>query len=107
MACTDPQCVRRAAQLRAIADEVLMPLSGMTRIPAPIIQGFVEGTTTGAVAAAKAPKGRKVSAYAKAYGRAYKRIAKKNMTAKGVLRKGWNHKKIVKAAHKATRTGRK
>jgi hypothetical protein len=49
------------------------------------------------------PKKRKASAYAKRYGAAYRRIRRKHTLKNGKLRKGWTHKKIVKAAHAAAK----
>ena len=80
-----------AAQLRAAADRLLMPVSMLTGLPPSVVQGFVEGTTTGAVDAAKAPKKRKVSAYARAYGKSYKRLKAKHPRSQ--------HKTLVKRAH--------
>ena len=88
---------------RKIADALAGSLSTTTGLPPELLQLFIEGTTTGAVAAAKAPKGRKVSAYSKAYGRSYRRLKKKHTLKNGKLRKGWNHKKLVKAAHAAAK----
>ena len=107
MACTDPECIRRAQMLRDMADAVLLPIAGLTRLPPPVVQGFVEGTAVGAVKAAKAKgRKRKVSAYARAYGRAYKRLAVKYSKKDGALRKGWNHQRLVKAAHKIAKGGK-
>ena len=66
------------------------------------VQGFVEGTTTGAVAAAKAPKGRKRSAYATAYKRAFKRQAPLYKKKNGQWKKD-GFKRAVRAAHKAVK----
>lgn len=86
--------------LRSIADglveDVLEPATG---IPAELLQAFIEGSTTGAVDAAKAPKKRKVSAYSKAYGRAFKRVSPQYKKKSG----GWKKdgfKRAQKAAHK-------
>lgn len=107
MACTDPECIRRAQMLRDMADAVLLPVAGLTRLPPPVVQGFVEGSAVGAVKAAQAKgKKRKASAYAKSYGRAYKRLAKKYAKKNGDLRKGWDHQRLVKAAHKIARSGK-
>jgi len=57
-----PRCrlnQRLAQEARAIADAMLVPVNALTRLPPGTVQGFVEGTTTGAVEAAKAPKGKK------------------------------------------------
>lgn len=90
-----------AMRLRAIADGLLVPTATLTGLDPRIVQGFVEGTTTGAVAAAKTKGGkkRKASAYAKAYGAAYKRLKKKHPRAQ--------HKTLVKKAHAEARRKRK
>ena len=80
-----------AQQLRAVADALLVPVASLTGMQAPAVQAFVEGTTTGAVAAAKAPKKRKVSAYSRAYGNAYRRLKAKHPRSQ--------HKTLVKRAH--------
>jgi hypothetical protein len=46
---------------------------------------------------------RKASAYSRRYGAAYRRIRKQHTLKNGKLRKGWSHKKIVKAAHAAAK----
>ena len=54
------------------------------------------------------PKKRKISAYSRRYGAAYKRLRKRHTLKNGKYRKGYNHKRIVKLAHKeAKRGGRK
>ena len=53
------------------------------------------------------PKKRKVSAYSRRYGAAYRRIRKRHTLKNGKYRKGWNHKKVVKAAHKEAKRGGK
>ena len=95
-----------SCRARKVADALAASLAAPTGLPPEAIQMFIEGTTTGAVAAAKAPKGRKVSAYSKAYGRAYKRLKKKHTLKNGKMRKGWNHKRLVKAAHAETKKTR-
>jgi hypothetical protein len=72
-----------------------------------LVQLLIEGTATGAVAAAKAPRKRKVSAYAKAYGAAYRRLRKKHTLKNGDLRKGYTHKRLVKMAHAEAKKSRK
>ena len=47
-----------AALLRSIADGLLEPVATLTGLPTPLVQSFVEGTTTGSVKAGKT-KGRK------------------------------------------------
>jgi len=64
-----------------------------------------EGTTTGEVrrtarrAYEPKPK-RKVSAYHKRLGVILKRLKKKHTLKSGKWRKGWNQKRLMKAAHK-------
>ena len=53
------------------------------------------------------PKKRKVSAYSRRYGAAYKRLRKRHTLKNGKYRKGYNHKKIVKLAHKEAKRGGK
>lgn len=55
--------------------------------------------------AAPTPKKRKVSAYNRRYSAAYKRIRRKNTLKNGSLRKGYNHKRIVKLAHAEAKKG--
>ncbi len=54
-----------------------------------------------------APKKRKVSAYSRAYGRAYRSLRKKHTLKSGKLRKGYNHKRLVKLAHAEAKRRRK
>jgi hypothetical protein len=88
-----------AARLRAIADGLLVPTATLTGLPPELVQGFVEGTTTGAVAAAKAPKSRKRSAYGRKYKAAFKRVAPKYKLKNGKW-KANGFKRAVKEAHK-------
>ena len=86
--------------LRSIADglveDVLEPATGLD---ADLLKAFIEGTTTGAVEAGKAKKGRKVSAYSKAYGKAFKRVAPKYKKKNGSWKKD-GFKRAQKEAHK-------
>ena len=93
-----------AALLRSIADGLLEPVATVTGLPAPVVQAFVEGSTTGAVKAAKA-KGRKgkVSAYNKAFAKAFKRQKAKMTKKNGDFKKGCNSSKCMSAAHKETK----
>ena len=91
-----------AAQMRGLADAILVPVNAATRLPPGTVQGFVEGTTTGAVAAAKAPKRRKRSAYATAYKKAFKRQALKYKKQNGTWKKD-GFKRAVRAAHREAR----
>lgn len=94
-----------AAILRSIADGLLEPVATATTIPAPIVQAFVEGTTTGAVAAGKTKgsRRRKVSAYNRAFSKAFKRQKAKMTKKNGDFKKGCNSSKCMKAAHKETK----
>ena len=93
-----------AAILRSIADGLLEPVSGVTGIPAPIVQTFVEGSTTGAIKAGKAKgRKRKVSAYNRAFAKAFKRQKSKMTKKNGDWKKGCNSSKCMKAAHKETK----
>ena len=93
-----------AAILRSIADGLLEPVATVTGLPAPVVQAFVEGSTTGTVKAAKA-KGRKgkVSAYNKAFAKAFKRQKAKMTKKNGDFKKGCNSSKCMSAAHKETK----
>jgi hypothetical protein len=93
-----------AALLRSIADGLLEPVATVTGLPAPVVQAFVEGSTTGTVKAAKA-KGRKgkVSAYNKAFAKAFKRQKAKMTKKNGDFKKGCNSSKCMSAAHKETK----
>lgn len=90
--------------MRSIADALLEPVAGVTGVPAPVVQTFVEGATTGSVSAAK-KKGRKrkVSAYNRAFAKAFKRQKAKMTKKNGDWKKGCNSSKCMKAAHKETR----
>jgi len=88
-----------AAQLRAAADRLLMPVAAATSFPPALVQGFVEGTATGAVAAAKAPKKRRSTAYARKYKAAFKRVAPKYKLKSGKW-KANGFRRAVKEAHK-------
>lgn len=57
--------------------------------------------------AAPATKKRKVSAYSRRYGAAYKRLRKRHTLKNGKYRKGYNHKRLVKLAHKEAKRGGK
>jgi hypothetical protein len=88
-----------AMRMRALADKLLLPVATLTGLPPEVVQGFVEGTSTGAVAAGKAPKGRKRSAYARKYKAAFKRVSKNYKKRNGEWKKD-GFKRAVKAAHK-------
>ena len=88
-----------AAQMRGLADAILVPANALTRLPPGTTQAFVEGTTTGAVAAAKAPRSRKATAYSRRYKSAFKRQAMKYRKQNGSWKKD-GFKRAVRAAHK-------
>lgn len=48
-------------------------------------------------------KKRKVSAYSRRYGREYKRLRRKFTLKSGKLKKGYNHKRLVRMAHAAAK----
>ena len=101
--CSNPECMRQkalmAAQLRSVADSLLIPVASVTGLPPALVQGFVEGTTTGAVAAARAPKKRKASAYSKKYKAAFKRVAPRYKLKNSKWKAG-GFKRAVKEAHR-------
>jgi hypothetical protein len=107
--CNSPECQRQkmamAAQMRALADALLVPVASITGLPAPVVQGFVEGTTTGAVAAAQAPKKRKASAYNRRYKAAFKRVSSKHKLKSGKWKAG-GFKRAVREAHKIAGRGK-
>ena len=98
-----------AALMRAIADALLEPVAGATGLPAEAIQAFVEGSTTGAVAAGKTKgkRRRKVSAYNRAFSKAFKRQKAKMTKKNGDWKKNCNSSKCMKAAHRDTRRSMK
>lgn len=59
------------------------------------------------ISLAEKPKKRKVSAYSRRYGAAYKRLRKRHTLKNGKYRKGYNHKRLVKLAHKEAKRGGK
>ena len=93
-----------AARLRAIADGLLIPTATLTGLPPELVQGFVEGTTTGAVAAGKAPKKRKASAYNRKYRAAFKRVQSKYKKKNGDWVKD-GFKRAVREAHRIAKKG--
>ena len=83
--------------------DILMQLLIMQN---PQLAPILEMMNNSSPAAAK-PKKRKVSAYSRRYGAAYKRLRKRHTLKNGKYRKGYNHKKIVKLAHKEAKRGGK
>lgn len=106
-----PECRRKAllaAQMRGLADAILVPVADATGLPPEVVQGFVEGTTTAAVAAGKTKgsRKRKVSAANKKYKAAFAKVKKKYQKKNG----GWKKdgfKRAVKEAHKLAKRSRK
>ncbi len=97
-----------AALMRAIADTLLEAPAAATGLPVEAVQAFVEGTTTGAVAAGKAKgRRRKVSAYNRAFSKAFKRQKAKMTKKNGDWKKGCNSSKCMSAAHKETKRSMK
>lgn len=72
----------------------------------PQLAPILEMLNSEAPAAAKKPK-RKVSSYSRRYGAAYKRLRKRHTLKNGKYRKGYNHKRLVKLAHKEAKRGGK
>ena len=107
--CNSPECQRQkmamAAQMRALADALLVPVATVTGLPPAAVQTFVEGTTTGAVAAARAPKKRTVSAYNRRYKAAFKRVSSKYKLKNGKWAKN-GFKRAVAEAHKIAGRGK-
>lgn len=100
-----PECRRRdfiAQRMRDLADTMLIPVNRVARLPPGTTQAFVEGTTVGAVKAAKAPPSRKRAAYTKAYKAAFKRQAVKYKRKNGQWKKD-GFKRAVKEAHRIAR----
>jgi hypothetical protein len=83
--------------------EILMQLLIMQN---PQLAPILEMMNSPSPAAAK-PKKRKVSAYSRRYGAAYKRLRKRHTLKNGKYRKGYNHKRLVKLAHKEAKRGGK
>ena len=107
--CNNPECQRQkmamANQMRALADALLVPVATATGLPPAAVQAFVEGTTTGAVAAARAPSKKKVSAYNRRYKAAFKRVASKHKLKNGKWKAG-GFKRAVREAHKIAGRGK-
>ena len=88
--------------MRGLADAILVPTSMATGLSPEAVRTFVEGTTVGAVKAARAPRGKKASAYTKAYKEAFKRNKPMYLTNTGKWKKD-GFKKVVKKAHQEAR----
>ena len=84
--------------------EILMQLLIMQN---PQLASILEMLNSSPAGKEEKPKKRKVSAYSRRYGAAYRRIRKRHTLKNGKYRKGWNHKKVVKAAHKEAKRGGK
>ena len=83
--------------------EILIQLLMMQN---PQLAPIIEMLSKEAPPAAKKAK-RKVSAYSRRYGAAYKRLRKRHTLKNGKYRKGYNHKRLVKLAHKEAKRGGK
>ena len=83
--------------------EILMQILLMQN---PQLAPILELMNSETPAAAKKKK-RKVSAYSRRYGAAYKRLRKRHTLKNGKYRKGYNHKRLVKLAHKEAKRGGK
>ena len=88
--------------------EILMQLLMMQNPQMGQLLQLLDSPDSGKVPGTKTPKKRKVSAYSRRYGAAYKRLRKRHTLKNGKYRKGYNHKRIVKMAHKeAKRSGKR
>lgn len=84
--------------------EILMQLLIMQN---PQLASIIELLDSGNPQGSIPPKKRKVSAYSRRYGQAYKRLRKRHTLKNGKYRKGYNHKRLVKLAHKEAKRGGK
>jgi len=72
----------------------------------PALAPIIEMMSKEAAPVAKKTK-RKVPPYSRRYGAAYKRLRKRHTLKNGKYRKGYNHKRLVKLAHKEAKRGGK
>jgi len=100
MACEN--CTRMERLLHAAIAGQSAAVMESRGVPAPLTALAAEGLADVAVQGGRKAK-RKASAYSRRYGAAYRRIRKQHTLKNGKLRKGWSHKKIVKAAHAAAK----
>lgn len=91
-----------AQALRQLADAMILNSLQTAGVP-PQIASKVPAVVEGAAPKVK----RKVSAYSRRYGAAYKRLRKRHTLKNGKYRKGYNHKRLVKMAHKEAKRGGK
>lgn len=84
--------------------EILMQLLIMQN---PQLAPILEMLNSSSPGKEEKPKKRKVSAYSRRYGAAYKRLRKRHTLKNGKYRKGYNHKRLVKLAHKEAKRGGK
>jgi len=98
-----------ARLLYALGDTLLEGTAQISRIPAPALQAFVEGTAVGTADMVKGKKkGRRaVSAYNRAFGKAFKRQKAKMTKKNGDWKKGCTSAKCMKAAHADARRAMK
>lgn len=88
-----------AQLLVTIADTLLEVPARATGLDPALVQAFVQGSATGAVEAAKAPKGKKLTAYQRKYKAAFKRVAPRYKKKNGQW-KADGFRKAVQLAHK-------
>jgi len=94
-----------ARLLYALGDTLLEGTARSAGVPAPVLQGFVEGVAVGTADMVKKKKKgkRAVSAYNKAFGKAFKRQKAKMTKKNGDWKKGCDSAKCMKKAHAETR----
>jgi glutathione peroxidase-family protein len=74
------------------------------RVPEPIANTIAYSPQMQALdAGIKTVVKKKVSAYNRRYATAFRKLKKTHTLASGKYRKGWNFKKLVKAAHKVAK----
>jgi len=79
-------------------------LNATGRIPAPIVQGVAYSPPIQALdAGIKTAVKKRVSGYNRRYASAFRKLKKQHTLASGKYGKGWNFKKLVKAAHKVAK----
>ena len=79
-------------------------LNSTGRIPAPVSHAVAYSAPIQEMdTLVKTKVKKKVSAYNRRYSSAFKSLKRKHTLKSGKYRKGWNFKKIVKAAHKVAK----
>lgn len=85
-----------------IAIRALLNATG--RIPEPLSNSIAYSTPIQSLdAGIKTVVKKKASAYNRRYATAFRKLKKSHTLATGKYRKGWNFKKLVKAAHKVAK----